>query len=186
MWDLTRREWLGQWVSVAGAVFLVQVPSQFSTPAIPACDPGTKPTPARPAKGFQPGAPPQKAVAAPSQAGMALTLSGAVIGLRCGLIANATVDVWGGDARARQRTDANGRYSVTLRVPRPANGPAPRVNMRVDVPGKATLTTWLFLPDELARGQNGKDPQFDELLRMKLVTETPGAIAASFNVILDL
>jgi protocatechuate 3,4-dioxygenase beta subunit len=190
MCEVTRREWLGQCLSAAGAVFVVQLPPQFSTPATPACEPGTLPTPARPASGFRPGAPVSRTIGAPRPDGLAVTLSGAVIGLRCGLIPNATVDFWSGDARGRQQTDAGGRYRATVIVPRPASSTgsvrAPRLNLRVDVPGKATLTTWLFLPDEIAHAQNAADPQFDELLRMKLVGQTRNAIDASFNVILDL
>lgn len=190
MCEVTRREWLGQCLSAAGAVFVVQLPAQFSSPATPPCDPATTPTPARPVAGFRPGAPVTRTIGTPRPGALAVGLSGAVIGLRCGLIAKATVDFWVGDARGRQQTDADGRYHATVIVPRPTTptgaGGAPRVNLRVQVPGKATLTTCLFLPDEIARAQNAADPRFDELLRMKLVGQTKDAIDASFNVILDL
>ncbi len=176
MCDFTRREWLIQSLSVTGAAFAAQLPPQFSTPATPPCDPSTKPTPARAAAGFTPGAP-----------RVPVTIEGAVIGIRCGLIAAATVDFWIGDARGRQRTNAAGRYSATILVPTPTAGvAAPRVNLRVDVPKKTTLTTYLFLPDEVAHAQNAKTEGFDPLLRMKLVKQSPDAIQVSFDVILDL
>lgn len=186
MFDLTRREWLERCLSVTGAAFVVQVPSKFSTLAIPPCDPSTKPTPARVTTGFQPGAPFTDTIVAKGQAGVPVTLHGAVIGLRCGLIPDAVIDFWIGNARGRQKTDANGRYRVTILVPKPSSGPAPRVNLRVDVPKKTTLSTCVFLPDEIAHAQNARTAGFDPLLRMKLVTETPDAIDASFDLILDL
>lgn len=177
MTDLTRREWIVQSLSLTGAAFVAQLPPQFSTPAAPPCDPSTKPTPARKAFAGQTGAP-----------GGQLTLEGAVIGIRCGLISGSVVTAWIGGSRAAATTDANGRYRLTLALPKVA---APRVNLRVDVPksakiAKTTLTTHLFLPDEIARVENAKSAGFDPLLRMKLIKQTPNAITASFDVILDL
>lgn len=130
-------------------------------------------------------------------AGQTLILTGAVIGLRCGLIAGATVDVWHADAkgivdaagtrlRGRQVTDADGRYRLETIVPGALAGQAPRVNVRITVPGKATLNTILFLPEAVAGAANRKDPAFDPLLAMSLVDRAATRITASFNVILDL
>jgi protocatechuate 3,4-dioxygenase beta subunit len=194
---LTRRVWFQ---SMAGAVaalisaaraeakearFGAQLPPQFGVPAAPPCDPNTKPTPARPARGFQPGAPWQKTVV-PDGPGTRVTLEGAVIGLRCGFIKDAIVDIWIGTARGRQRTDANGRYAFEVLVPPSSGSMAPRVNMRVDVPAKQVLTTYLFLPDEIKTAQNKRDRAFDPLLQMKIMGAPGTAIRAKFDVILDL
>ncbi|TAK17325.1 MAG: hypothetical protein EPO35_03325 [Acidobacteria bacterium] len=173
MFDLTRREWLIQSLSLTGAAFAAQLPPQFTTPATPACDPSTKPTPARRAGARQSGA-----------AGVQLKLEGALIGLRCGLIAGASLTFSIGDSQSVVVTDAGGRYRVTLAVPKTAT--APRVNLRVDVPKKKTLQTYLFLPKEIAGAQNAKDAGFDQLLLMKLVKSAPSSVDASFDIILDL
>lgn len=167
MFDLTRREWLIQSLSLTGAAFASQLPPQFSTPAPPPCDPSTKTTPARKPLDSQTGAP-----------GAQLTLEGWVIGIRCGVIGGASVTAWAGDARTVVKTDATGRYTLNLVLP---NVSAPRVNLRVDVPPaekrKATsLTTVLSLPAA------GVDP----LLSMHVIKKTATAVQASFDVILDL
>ena len=173
MFDLTRREWLVQSLSLTGAAFAAQLPPGFATPATPPCDPSTKPTPARKPAAVESGSP-----------GPRLTLEGAVIGIRCGLISGASVTASIGGARAAATTDAGGGYRLSLVIPK--TSAAARVNLRVNVPKKTTLTTYLFLPDEIARTENAKAPGFDPLLRMKLVTHTADAIQARFDVILDL
>lgn len=180
MFDLTRREWLIQSLSLTGAAFGAQLAPQFSTPATPPCDPATKLTPPRKTLAAQTGAP-----------GAQLLLEGHVIGIRCGLIAGAGVTAWIGGARTVVTTDANGRYKLNLVLPKVA---APRVNLRVDVavtpqadPTKrTTLTTFVFLPDELARAANLKAAGFDPLLRMTLIKKSADAVQASFDIILDL
>ena len=171
MFDLTRREWLIQSLSLTGAAFALQLPPGFSTPAPPPCDPSTKPTPARTPVARQAGAPGKK-----------LSLEGFVIGIRCGVIAGATVTVWAGDARTVVKTDATGRYALNLVLPKVT---APRVNLRVDVPRSAktpstTLTTHLFIPGDVAPAG------FDPLLSMKIAKRSSDAIDATFDVILDL
>ena len=136
-------------------------------------------------------------LAAAGEPGQTLVLTGAVIGLRCGWIAGATLDAWQGDRngtsdaagmrlRGRQRTDAAGRYRLESIVPGARPGEAPRLNLRVTVPGKATLNTMIFLPDAVAGVENRRDPQYDPLLAMTLVDRTAARVTASFNVILDL
>jgi len=178
MFDLTRREWLIQSLSLTGAAFASQLPPQFSTPAPPPCDPSTKTTPARKTLLLPSGAP-----------GATLSLEGYVIGIRCGVIGGAGVTAWSGNGPAVVKTGEDGRYKLSLVLPK---GAAPRVNLRVDVGPQGavrrltTLTTCLFLPDEVAGRDNAKAAGFDPLLRMKLVTQTPTTISASFDVILDL
>jgi protocatechuate 3,4-dioxygenase beta subunit len=174
-----------------------QLPPGVGMAATPPCDPSTKPTPGRTPAGFRPGAPSRTQLAAAGEPGTRLTLTGAVIGLRCGLIAGATVELWQADARGvldaagmrlrgTQLTDAQGRYRVESIVPGAATGQAPRVNMRITVPGKATLTTMLFLPAAIAGAANARDRAFDPLLAMTLSERTAAHVTAFFNVILDL
>lgn len=136
-------------------------------------------------------------IAEANEPGTPLTISGSLIGLRCGLIAGATIDVWQADTkgafedagtrlRGRQLTDAGGKYRIDTIVPGAKSGQAPRINLRVTVPGKATLTTLLFLPDALAAAANAKDREFDPLLAMTLIDRTTTRVTTSFNVILDL
>jgi hypothetical protein len=171
MLDLTRREWLIQTLSLAGAAFSAQLPAAFSTPAPPPCDPSTKPTPAR-----------KEATGQVAEPGAHLTLEGWVIGIRCGPLAGSLVTAWIGGARATATTEQNGRYRLSLVLP---NVPAPRLNLRVDVPksaktAKTTFSTVLTLPG------GGAPSSVDPLLSMKVISRTPQAITASFDVILDL
>jgi hypothetical protein len=171
MFDLTRREWLIQSLSLAGAAFAAQLPAAFGTPATPPCDPSTKPTPAGKPFADQPGPP-----------GARLSLAGFVIGIRCGVITGATVTAWAGAARTVVKTDATGRYTLSLVLPKVSS---PRVNLRVDVPKSAktpatTLTTHLTIPGQVAPSA------VDPLLSVKVVKASPDAIQATFDVILDL
>ncbi len=175
-----------------------QLPPGVGMAATPPCDPATTPTPKRvPVPAWRAGAPQRTTLSESADTSMALTLTGAVIGLRCGLIAGATVDVWHADAkgasattgmrfRGRQLTDAQGRFRVESIVPGAAAGQAPRVNIRVNVPGRATLSTILFLPEVTAGKANRSDREFDPLLAMTLIDQKPTRLTASFNVILDL
>lgn len=201
---VSRRQWLGECAAALAGVALAravasaqQLPPQFGVPATPPCDPSTKPTPSRAATGFSAEAPNRTRLAEPGEPGQSLVLTGAVIGLRCGLIAGATLDVWQADAkgaidpagtrlRGRQRTDAAGRYHVETIVPGSQPGRAPRLNVRITVPGKATLTTLLFLPEAAGGESNSRDREFDPLLAMVLVERTAARLTASFNIILDL
>ena len=172
-----------------------QLPPGAGMAAAPPCDPSTKPTPARVPNGFHPNFPTRSKLSDAAGKDTQLVLSGSVIGLRCGLIAGATVEVWHADARGvidathfrgSQLTDADGRYHVETIVPGAAPNEAPRVNLRVLVPKRASLSTVMFLPKDIAGAANAKDKAFDPLLAMTLVDRTASRVTASFNVILDL
>lgn len=201
---VSRRAWLAQCATVLSAIAVwpravgaQQLPPGVGMAATPPCDPSTKPTPARSPQGFRAGAPLRTRLIESAPGGRELLVTGAVIGLRCGFIPGATVDVWHADAngavsaagtrwRGRQLTDAGGRYRVETIVPGAPVGQAPRLNLRVHVPGKATLTTMVFLPDSGGGARNSTDKAFDPLLAMTLIDQTPARVTASFNVILDL
>lgn len=165
--------------------------------ATPPCDPSTKPTPSRTPGGYRANAPVRTTLTTPGDKGQVLALSGSVIGLRCGLIAGATVDIWQADAqgvvdasgtrlRGQQRTNAEGRYHAETVVPGAVTGQAPRLNLRIMVPGKAVLSTFIFLPESVAGAANARDKAFDPLLAMTLIDRSAARLTTSFNVILDL
>nr|MBP6716536.1 hypothetical protein [Acidobacteriota bacterium] len=67
-----------------------QLPPGVGIAATPPCDPATTPTPKRvPVPAWRAGAPQRTTLSESADTSMALTLTGAVIGLRCGLIAGA-------------------------------------------------------------------------------------------------
>lgn len=100
--------------------------------------------------------------------------------------AKGVMDVAGMRLRGHVRTDSEGRYRVETIVPGAVGASAPRLNLRVTVPGKATLNTLVFLPDAVAGAANTRDKAFDPLLAMTLLDRTAARVTASFNVILDL
>ena len=174
-----------------------QLPPGAGVAAMPSCDPNAKLTPARTVAGFQAGAPLRSRLTDAGERWPGLNLTGTVAGIRCGIIAGASVDIWHADGtgavgaaaalwRARQTTDALGRYTFDTIVPGAAIGQAPRINMRVSVPGKSTLTTAVFLPEAMAAAANKHDRAYDPLLAMTLLSRTADRASASFNVILDL
>lgn len=201
---LTRRQWLTRWLVVGAGVILwpavsraQQLPPGAGMAAMPSCDPNAKLTPARVPAEFRAGAPTRSRLIERGEVGTVLSLTGTVVGIRCGLIAGASIDIWHADGtgamaatgmrfRGRQITDAQGRYTFETIVPGAVARQAPRVNVRVTVPGKTTFATTLFLPDVIAAAANAKDATFDPLLAMTLLSRTAERIQASFNVILDL
>ncbi len=199
--SLTRRQWLTLWtasVAVMGtALRAQQLPPGMGVAATPPCDPSTKPTPARTPAGYRANAPMRSLVVEANDTSRRLVLSGAVIGLRCGYIAGAVIETWQADAsgvvpstgdrlRGRQQTNAEGGYRLETVVPGAPAGQAPRINLKVTVPGKAVLTTSVFLPDAMAGAANKSDKTFDPLLAMQLLSQDARKVTASFNVILDL
>lgn len=137
-------------------------------------------------QGFQPGVPRDGHVAA----GSVLAVTGTVAGVRCGLIAGATVDWWHAVGalvhRGRAVTDQAGRYRVETPMPVGRAGAAPRMNLRVQVPGKLVFTTEVFVPPVLTGEAHVQDPSFDPRLAMTVLERRAARAVASFNVILDL
>jgi len=158
------------------------------------CTDKTKLTPSAPDDaGFRPGAPERKMIAPAGASGTRVVVTGGVAGLACGRIAGARVDFWQRDPsgaldatgfryRGYQLTDASGGFQLTTVMPGASPGRAPHLSARVVVPGKETLTTELFFPDDR---QNARDPRF----RPELVMQPRAAsdvMAMSFEFILDL
>lgn len=179
------------WLAVrrAGAQGL----GRFTEPAAPGCSNSRKPTPAADDPShFKSGAPATAVFDDPGVSGRRLTLTGAVIGVRCGVIKNARVEFWQARAdghydadslrlRGYQLTDAKGLYSLRTIVPGAEAGRAPHLNARVTPPGKPALSTAVYFPGDPA---NGKDRLFHDELLLTWRDEKAGT--ATFDFILDL
>jgi protocatechuate 3,4-dioxygenase beta subunit len=119
--------------------------------------------------------------------GTPLEVSGRVLGRDCEPIAGALIEVWHADHhgaydhegftfRGRFRSGDEGLYRLRTIIPghyqvgggyRPAH-----IHVKVHVPGRASLTTQLYFPDD---PHNGDDPFIRPSLVMGLVREGGGA-----------
>jgi protocatechuate 3,4-dioxygenase beta subunit len=168
--------------------------SDFTTSGgVPTCNGTRQPTPAVSASFYKANAPERRSLREAGAAGSPLHVSGAVIGLKCGVIKDALVELWQADARgqydmagfqfrAAQRTDPKGTFAFDTIVPGAAAGRARRLHVRVTPPGHAALLTELFFPDDPARSG---DPSFKPDLVMKADPLQPHA-AMTFDVVFDL
>src|SRR5437773_462860 len=159
----------------------------------PVCTTERKLTPGADDKQFRPGSPARTSLVETGVTGKKLTITGAVIGLKCGAIKDAVVDVWQADAagvyapagfrlRGHQKTDADGKYHIETIVPGASGGHARHLGVKVQPPGKPALTTLLFLSDDPG---TAKDAAAKPELIMK-VTETRDGASATIDLVLDL
>ena len=191
---VTRRQFLEAGLSVSFAGIAPQGLGEFLTATVPCKD--DKPTPAaRPDAPVGSGAMEKMEILRPTAGATALTITGFVVGLKCGGIKGARVDVWHADAkgaylpgaaalRAFQLTDAKGKFVFGSVLPGAAAGKPRVLNIRVQTftPAKAVLTTVLFFPDDPLRT---KDPRFKPALELK-VSGSGTSQSARFDVLLDL
>jgi protocatechuate 3,4-dioxygenase beta subunit len=180
--------WLGRRVAAAQGL------SDFTTSSgAPSCNGSRKPTPATREEFYKPDAPERTWLRTVDVTGTPLRVSGAVIGLRCGVIKDAQVEFWQADEhghydltgfrlRGRQRTTAKGEFQVETIVPGAAAGRAERLHVRVTPPNHAALSTEWFFPDDPARTA---DQSYRPELLLKAVSEASGR-AVSFDVVFDL
>jgi protocatechuate 3,4-dioxygenase beta subunit len=166
---------------------------QFVLPA-PSCTDTRVPTPAvGEAHDFMPGSPERSSLADRGTVGTKLILTGSVIGLTCGPVKGAILDVWQADAsgryddkgfflRGHQLTDAQGRYHFETVVPGAFGNRARHLDVRVQAPGKPILATQLFFPGERL---NARDPYFRPELVVKMTGEND-AKTAVFDFILNI
>jgi protocatechuate 3,4-dioxygenase beta subunit len=196
---MTRREVLALALSaplaglLRGRASASQGLGQFTAGAPPDCTNTRKLTPAADDKQFRTGSPARTSLADATTPGKKLTLTGFVIGLRCGAIKGATVDVWQADAkgvfdpagfrlRGHQLTSADGRYHVETIVPGQVAGRPRYLGVRVQPPGKPALSTLLFFSDDPA---SAKDPAVKPEQIMKVADGKDGA-TATMDLVLDL
>jgi len=168
--------------------------SDFATSiGAPSCTGSRKPTPATREEFYKPDAPERTWLRTADVTGTPLRVSGAVIGLKCGVIKDARIEFWQADAlgqydvtgfrlRGQQQTTVKGEFHVETIVPGAAAGRAERLHVRVTPPNHAALSTEWFFPDDPARAA-------DQLYRPELLlTAVPGASgrAVTFDVVFDL
>jgi len=191
---VTRRQFIEAGLSVSFAGFAPQGLNEFLTATVPCKD--DKPTPAaRPDVPAGTGAIERMEIVRPPSGATALTITGFVVGLKCGGIKGARVDVWHADPkgvylpgaaalRAFQMTDAKGKFVFGSVMPGAAAGKPRVLNMRVQtfMPGKADVTTVLFFPDDPLRT---KDPRYKPVLDLK-ISGSGTSQTARFDLLLDL
>jgi protocatechuate 3,4-dioxygenase beta subunit len=167
-----------------------------TTPASPeaACRAPAQPTTASTEGPFyKAGSPERASLVEPGIAGTRLVLSGRVLTRSCAAVAGAIPDFWQADAsgaydntgyrlRGNVRSDAAGAYRVETIVPAEYPGRTPHIHVKVTPPGRAVLTTQLYLPG-LARNSS------DSIFRPELVVRIESAgppVAARFDFVLDV
>ena len=82
--------------------------------------------------------------------------------------------------RSHQFTGTDGRYSLETIVPGPYPGRTPHIHVKVNAPGKPTLTTELYFP---GASYNNRDPYFDRRLLVRL-SEVKKHFVAHFDFVL--
>jgi protocatechuate 3,4-dioxygenase beta subunit len=159
----------------------------------PSCTGVRTPTPATDAANYRPNAPERSSVRGPDTPGSPLHVTGFVIGLRCGVIKDARVELWQADAhgvydqtgnrlRGVVRTTDKGAYAFDTIMPGAATQHARCLHLRVTPPGHPALATSLFFPDDPERTA---DPSFNPALVVKPLAASAGA-AVTFDVVFDL
>ncbi len=185
---------------MSGAVLASRVASaasqssldKFMIPSPPCRDEKVTPGVTAAASDFKPSSPSRASLVEAGMAGPAMTLTGFVIGLKCGRIKDARVEVWHADPngaydqgfrhRGQQRTNADGQYRFETIVPGPPAGRARHINVRVAPPGAPALTTLLYFPDNAG---NDRDRLFKPELVMR-PAPGGGVRAFAFDFVFDL
>ena len=160
-------------------------------PPTPAC--GDDPTP-RQTEGpfFSTGSPERASLREPGIAGTPLVVEGAVVTTACAPIADARIDVWQADdageydneghrLRGHLFTDPEGGFRLETIVPGLYTGRTRHIHAKVQPPGRDTLTTQLYFPDE---PHNADDGIFDARLLMTTSEDADGTQLAVFTFVL--
>ena len=201
MAETTRRRFLSAGVAAGAGLWIARnrvsaqgLGGQFAMPGQPPCTDTRKATPeVKNLEAFKPNAPVRSMIAEGGIAGVVVNFSGTLIGLTCGVIKNARIDVWHADNRGEydmkgfnhrgaQMTDDKGAFAFQTTPPGPAAGLPPHINVRIQPPGKAPFTTRVFLGPG---GTVSKDPAAPPELVVK-VGEQNGKRTATFDFVLNL
>jgi protocatechuate 3,4-dioxygenase beta subunit len=201
MAETTRRRFLSAGVAAGTGLWIARnrvsaqgLGGQFAMPGQPPCTDTRKATPeVKNLEAFKPNAPERTLIAEGGIAGVLLAFSGTVIGLTCGVIKGARVDVWHADIRGEydmkgfnhrgaQKTDDKGAFGFQTTPPGAAAALPPHINVRIQPPGKTPFTTRVFLGDG---GTASKDPAVPAELVAK-VEQQNGKRTATFNFVLNL
>jgi protocatechuate 3,4-dioxygenase beta subunit len=195
---LSRRRLLAStgWLALGGAAprLWAQGLGDFTTSATsPGCTGARTATPATREEFYKSHAPERTSLRAADVTGPPLRVTGRVIGLKCGVIAEALVEFWQADAaglydlaglrlRATQHTDVAGHFAFDTVVPGPAAGHARRLHVRVTPPGHPALSTVWFFPDDPTRTS---DPAYRPALDLTAVVGADPR-TVSLDVVFDL
>ncbi|MEV6647656.1 carbohydrate-binding protein [Amycolatopsis sp. NPDC051371] len=183
---------------VAAPVALIGGPALARTTAVPeltpSCHDDDDPTPAQ-TEGpyFKPNSPERTDLVTPGTQGTRLTVSGHVFGLACLPVNRALLDFWQADVngaydntgytfRGHQYTDAQGAFRLSTIVPGLYPGRTRHIHVKVQAPGRPSLTTQLYFPDE---PRNNTDTIFDARLLMT-VRDNGSAKEAAFDFVLNV
>lgn len=179
--------------ATAGASQTAQPAAAPSVPP-PACTAGARPTPAS-SEGpyFKAGAPERTSLLEPGLSGARLTLAGHVLTRSCAPVARARLDVWQADGTGRydndgyrlrgyQLTDDLGSFRFETVVPAPYSSRIAHIHVKVQAPGRTSLTTQLFFPED-AGGRGDRLFQPDLVMRVQQAGEVR---LANFDFVLDL
>lgn len=142
---------------------------------------------------YSAGAPAKANLAADTQQGIPLTVSGQVLDQRCQSLKNATVDVWQADAsgqydnsgfklRGKVKTDANGQYTFSTVVPGQYPGRTPHIHVKITPAGGKTLTTQLYLPNN---PNNARDRIYEKQMELQNYKLSAGKATATFNFVVQ-
>ena len=194
--QMTRRSILQGWLAASavgiGVPGLSRGAMAQSLPPTPACGPDDPPTLASSEGPFYNPQTPAKANFRPDAPGDEMTLVGFVVGRDCRPIPDALVDLWHADAggeydndgfrlRGHQLADAQGRYVFETIVPGLYPGRTRHYHVKVQAPGRPTLTTQLYFPDESG---NQSDALFDPRLLMGVEAASDGKVGR-FDFVID-
>lgn len=182
----TRRRFIG----VAAALPFVGAAFGQDLPLTPACGPEAALTP-RQTEGpyYTPDTPLRASLVEPGTQAERLILTGRVVSAQCRPVAGALLDFWHCDEhgvydnagfryRGHLFADAAGRFRLETIFPAIYPGRARHIHVKVQAPGRRTLTTQLYFPGEARDG----------LWRSELVVamaRRPQGRLAAFQFIVD-
>jgi protocatechuate 3,4-dioxygenase beta subunit len=168
-WGPSRREFLNASLAVPAALAwgaTVEASARGLAPT-PACGPDARRTPAQTAGPyFLPRSPLRASLVEPGLPGTRIVVEGSVLGTDCRPLRGALLDFWQADAdgeydnagyrlRGHQFTDDAGRYRLETIVPGQYGGRTRHIHVRVEAPGRPSLTTQLYFPGEAANASDG-------------------------------
>ena len=123
---------------------------------------------------------------------MRLVLKGYVLDQDCRPVPGAWLDFWQADSqgvydntgytlRGHQFADENGYYQLETVVPGIYPGRTEHIHFKVQAPKGPVLTSQLFFPGV---AQNQSDGIYNDALLIKVISESPEEVQATFNFII--
>jgi protocatechuate 3,4-dioxygenase beta subunit len=142
---------------------------------------------------FKAGSPERTSLLEAGMSGTKLVLTGRVLSRSCAPIARAGLDFWQADAsgnydnagyrlRGHQLTDDQGNYRLETVVPGEYPGRTQHIHFKAQAPGKAVLTSQLYLPGS---ARNGSDSLFLAQNVITVQQQSTDTWSATFDFVLD-